>query len=215
MKKAILFFKRTDETIFEQLEFFKRSSAYEEFWDKLDSLSGGQGKIVAQVLSVVLVLLPFVIAMFFWWENLTLKNSLEVRRKITQTIYDYKAKNNVVMPLKSSGASGMPLKSKEDFVGIINISPGKNQDITIKKIKNKKISKNLGRSRVLLSFQNFTTDSLVNMLKNLSYQHKARVSQVHIKKDKVLKTLGGEMELIFYSVGETVEKDKNEAKKNK
>ena len=207
--KISFLFKNMDKMIFEQIDSFKNSPAYDEIWDKLESLSGGQGKTVFQILSVMVVLLPFMITTIFWWGNSSLKDSLDARREITKIIHDYKLKNAIAVPLKSAGTSAVPLKSKEDFTRILNISSGQKESVKIKKIKSKKISKNLGRSRVLLSFQNLTTGALMSMLKNAYSRHKARVSNINIKKDKVLKTLNGEMELIFYSAGVPKGKKKN------
>ena len=199
MDKISDYFKRMDKMVFEQFDLLKNSSIYEDLWDKLDSLSGGQGKFVAQVLSVIIVLFPLLVALIVWWGNSDLKETLATKRQIEQTVYKYKSKKTVITPLKLAGSSRSSLKSKEDFIRILNISPDKEKDVKIEKIALKKISKDMGRSRVILSFQDLTTNSLMEMIKNLAYQHKAKVSNIKIKKDKILKTLKGEVELLFYS----------------
>ena len=206
IRKVSLLFKRIDEKIIERLELFRQSSVYEELWDKMESLSNGQGKIFAQVVSVVIISLPLLIAFAFWRGNVGLKQSLEAKREIAQIIYNYKSKKAVAVPLKSSGTSQVSLKSKEDFLRIINMPSEEKKKMRIKTIKVKRVSKALGRSRVIMSFQNITTSSLMGAIKNLVYQHKARVSNIHIKRDKILKTLQGEVELIFYSATTSVEK---------
>ena len=100
------------------------------------------------------------------------------------------------------------MKTKEDFSRVLSASSDKSQRIKIEKIKFKKISKNMGRARVTLSFNNLTTGALVGMVKNLAHQYKVKVAQVRISKDEILKTLKGNMELVFYSAINLLENDK-------
>ena len=208
INKISLFFQRIDRMVFEQIDLFKKTSFYEEILDKIETVSQGQGKVFIQILSGVLILLPLVVTLIFWLGNIDLKNSLEVKKEISQTIYDYKRKNSISEPLKSKGISRNPLRTKEDFVNVMNALSSKKQNFQIEKITFKKISKKMGRSRVMLKFNNLTTGALFETMGGLIAQHKARVSHVRIRKDKILKTLKGEMELVFYSVIRSVSKDK-------
>ena len=208
INKISLFFKRIDQMIFEQFEFFKKSSIYEELWDKMESLSDGHGKIFAQLFSGIIILFPVAVVLIFWWGNFSLKKTLEIKKQISQTIYDYKAKQKISVPLKSSGISSVSLRSKEDFTRIFSMSLNKTQNMKIEEIKFKKISKNMGRSRVILSFNNITTGSLFGMIRNMTHQYKAKVAHIHVNKDKILKKLKGEVELVFYSLAGSTEKDK-------
>ena len=208
INKTSLFFKRIDKIIFEQIEFFKRTPFYEEFWERLESLSHGQGKIFAQALSGMVILMPLLVALIFWLGNSNLKNSLEVKKQISQTIHDYNRKLSVSAPLKSDGISHVPLRSKEDFTDVFNKFSDKKKNIKIERIKFKKISKKMGRAKVMLGFNNLTTGSLVGMIKNLAIQYKARVSHIHINKNEILKTLKGEVEFVFYSTIASTEKKK-------
>ena len=198
ISKISLYFKDIDKKIFEQLEFVNKSPVYEDFLDRLESFSDGRGKIVAMALAGGMVVLPLFVALMFWWGNSNLKESLDVKKNIAQTIHNYRSKEAVSLPLKSQRVSGALLKSKEDFLQAIRVPPDKKQRIVVEKLKYKRVSKGLGRSIVSLSFNNLTTKSLMDMMKNIVYQRKASVSRIHIEKDKVLKTLKGKIELIVY-----------------
>ena len=71
--KVSFFFNRVDKIFFEQIELFKKTSIYEEIWDRLESLTDGQGKIFAQALAGMVLLFPLFVALVFWWGNSSLK----------------------------------------------------------------------------------------------------------------------------------------------
>ena len=208
INKISLFFKNIDQWVFEQLEIFKKTSVYEELWDKLESLSEGQGKMFVQVLSGTIVLLPIVVVLIFWLENLNLKKALEVKKQISQTIYDYKRKQAISEPLKSNSVSKVSLSSKEDFIRVLEALSNKKQSFEIDKIEFEKISKSMGRSKVRIKFNNLGTSALVEMSRKLANQYKAKISHLYISKDKILKTLRGEIEVVFYSSIGSPEKEK-------
>ena len=206
--KISFFFKYIDKIIFEQLEVFKKTSTYEELWYRLESLSDGQGKMFIQILSGVIVLIPLFVALVLWRGNVGLKKTLEVKKQISYTIYDYKRKQAISGSLKFNNITKLPLGSKERFIEILETLSNKKQSFEIEKIAFKKISKSMGRSRAIVKFNNLETNSLIEMSRKLVSQYKAKISHVYISKDKILKTLKGEIELVFYSTVGSPEKEK-------
>ena len=207
INKINLYFKSIDKSIFEQLRFVNKSPIYEEFSDRLESVSDGRGKIIAMFLAGAIIIFPVLITLMFWWGNLSLKNSLQVKKGIAQVIHDYKLKEAVSIPLKSRETVGALPTNKEDFLRIVNLPLGKKKSVTVEKLKYKRISKSLGRSVASIRFNNLTTKTLVNMVENLVSQHKSKISRIRIEKDKVLKTLGGIIEIVIHGNLKTEKKD--------
>lgn len=207
ISKISLYCKRIDKKIFEQLGLVNKSPIYEDFLGGIESLSSGRGKLVAMVLAGVMIILPLFVALMFWWGNSSLKKNLEVKKDITQLIQDYKLKEAVSVPLKSQGIAGALSKTKEDFFRSINLSLEKKQSVIVEKLKYKRVSTRLGRSVISLNFGNFTTKALIDMIEKLVYRQKAKVSRIHIEKDKILKTLNGNIELIIHGIHRTKEED--------
>ena len=209
MNKISLYFKDIDKKIFEQLGLLSKLPLYEDFLDRIENLSDGRGKIITMALGGFIIVLPLFVALMFFWGNASLKQSLQVKKNIAQTIYDYKTKEVVSKPLKSARLAGALVKSKDNFLRSINLSPEQKRGVVVEKLKYKKVSKELGRSVISLSFNNFTTRTLVDMIKKITSQHKASVSRIHIEKDKTLKTLMGKIELIVHGTVKDKKKDKD------
>ena len=67
MEKAPSIFIKIDEFIFKKLDLLKSEGVFQKFNDGLSMLDEAQQKLVAQLITFGLILLPFVFVAILWW----------------------------------------------------------------------------------------------------------------------------------------------------
>jgi len=108
MKALMKLFKKIDQFIFVKLDLFKNDSSFQKFNDLKAHFNEEQQNTISQVIVFGVIIIPFIISGFIYWENYKIKRNIELKNQILEQVSllnsNHEALNNTSSQFISSAA---------------------------------------------------------------------------------------------------------------
>lgn len=200
MDKAKNIFIKIDEFIFQKIDLLKNDSSFQKFNEYLSGIEEDQQKILSQVLTFSLILLPYVVVAFLWWGNHQTKKNLEVKNQILEQIATLNGSRDTLNSVSSTYVSPMPINGREDLEARIvnmNSTTGIEQSkVQVLNFSQLSTSNTISKVEAQVSFRNFGTQDFSNFMSALVEQEKFKVMRIDLAKDAATNLLKGEVSLL-------------------
>jgi hypothetical protein len=115
MDKSKNIFIKIDEFIFQRIDLLKADGSFQKINDVLSGLEEEQQKLFAQLLTFSLLIIPFIIALIFWWGNHNIKKNIEVKNQILEQIASLSGNRDTLVSVSSTFVSPVPISDKGDL----------------------------------------------------------------------------------------------------
>lgn len=200
MDKAKNLFIKIDEFIFQKIDVLKNDSSFQKFNEYLSGIEEDQQKILSQVLTFSLILLPYLVVAFLWWGNHKTKKNLEVKNQILEQIATLNGSRDTLNTVSSTYVSPTPINGREDLEARIvnmNSTTGIDQSkVQVLNFSQLSTSNTISKVEALVSFKNFGTQDFSNFMSALVEQEKFKVMRIDLAKDAATNLLNGEVSLL-------------------
>jgi hypothetical protein len=201
--KKIPLFRKLDQTIFEKIDSFKKTPNYNIIQDFYNSLEEEQQKIFKGLIVLLIFLLPLGFIGLFWWQNNSLRDNLVLRTSIiskaNQIIGQSQALQEVtprVFSLNPIDGQSMMTSRLSSILSSSGIDLSK---IQVSNFISNQLSSTLLKSEANFSFNNVSTDELINIVMSMISREKFRVSAIDIKRNADTNMLQGQFHAIHFS----------------
>ena len=201
--KKIPLFRKLDQTIFEKIDSFKKTPNYNIIQDFYNSLEEEQQKIFKGLIVLLIFLLPLGFIGLFWWQNNSLRDNLVLRTSIiskaNQIIGQIQALQEVtprVFSLNPIDGQSMMTSRLSSILSSSGIDLSK---IQVSNFISNQLSSTLLKSEANFSFNNVSTDELINIVMSMISREKFRVSAIDIKRNADTNMLQGQFHAIHFS----------------
>lgn len=200
MDKAKNLFIKIDEFIFQKIDVLKNDSSFQKFNEYLSGIEEDQQKILSQVLTFSLILLPYLVVAFLWWGNHKTKKNLEVKNQILEQIATLNGSRDTLNTVSSTYVSPTPINGREDLEARIvnmNSTTGIDQSkVQVLNFSQLSTSNTISKVEALVSFKNFGTQDFSNFMSALVEQEKFKVMRIDLAKNAATNLLNGEVSLL-------------------
>lgn len=200
-------FRPIDEAIFKAVDEIKGNPQIGKISDEIAALPENQQKIVNQILSILLILLPFLIVIMLFTQNATQKKNIAVKNEIIRLLTETNQKNNELALTSRHIIGTGTINEIGDLQRLIRSSlssRGASPDaITITDFDQTNAGDSLTRTVATLNFTNLTTQNFTAVLQDLLTQQKMKISALQIEKTIEQKLIQGSLEIYHFSkIGE-------------
>ena len=206
MKKREHVFKLIDEYLFKQVDLAKSSQFTQKLNEQLSVLSQSQQKYLNQALNLILLLVPFFIVIVIFFGNRSLRNEIEIKQEIFETINTYTNKRVNVDNLSKSVLSPRQIKSGPDLQSAIGMSlsrvGGDGSKVQVGFFDQINPSAAIVHSRAQVKFKNLTMSELTGLFSALKRDLKVSIEKMDINVFGDEKLLQGFVEISHYSKGQ-------------
>ena len=162
MEKSSNIFIKIDEFIFKKLDFLKNDGVFQKFNDTLSNLDEAQQKLVAQITTFTLILIPFLFVIFLWWGNSQTKKTLEIKKQIIEQIALFDGNQNALNNISANYLSPSAIGSQEDLDNRIRNILSQNaidqEKVTVSNFQQASRSSTVAKVEADLNFTNFGTN---------------------------------------------------------
>lgn len=203
MPKFNSLFRPIDELIFKAVDEIKGQPQLSKLTDELAALPEAQQKIINQLFSSLLVLLPLVVVVILFNQNANQKSNIAIKQEIIRLITDTNQKSNeIALSSRHIVGSGV-INSMSDLQRLVRsslTSRGSTPDaVTITEFDQVNAGESLTRTIATLNFSNLSTQNFTGLLQDLLTQQKMKVSAIQIEKRGEQKLLHGSLEIYHFS----------------
>lgn len=200
MDKAKNLFIKIDEFIFQKIDVLKNDSSFQKFNEYLSGIEEDQQKILSQVLTFSLILLPYMLVAFLWWGNHKTKKNIEVKNQILEQIATLNGSRDTLNTVSATYVSPTPINGREDLEARIvnmNSTTGIEQSkVQVLNFSQLSTSNTISKVEALVGFKNFGTQDFSNFMSSLVEQEKFKVMRIDLAKDAATNLLNGEVSLL-------------------
>jgi hypothetical protein len=199
----IPFFKKIDQAIFDRINKFKQTSNYNQIQDFYNGLDEEQQKVFKGASILSLFALPLLFLSLLWWQNGKLKNDLDLRKKIVARANEILGKKQGLQEVKFNVISDSPIDSDSMMTtrlsSLLSSSGVELSKIQVREFNSSSVSTDVLRSEADFSFNNVSTDELMNIFIAMIQREKFRISEVSIKRNADSNLLTGKFHAIHFS----------------
>ena len=200
MEKSSNIFIKIDEFIFKKLDLLKNDGVFQKFNDALSNLDEAQQKLVAQITTFTLILIPFLFALFLWWGNSQTKKTLEIKKQIIEQIALFDGNQNALNNISANYLSPSAIGSQEDLDNRIRNILSQNaidQDkVTVTNFQQTSTSSTVAKVEADLNFTNFGTNDFSIFMRTLVERERLKITKVDLTKNKETNLLQGTISLM-------------------
>ncbi len=193
-------FKKFDLFVFEKIDKFKKTPNYNFVSDFYNSLDEEQQKALKISVIGLIILLPTFFIFFLHWQNTKLKDDLNLRTQIISKANQIIGQKKSLEEIRYNVLSQNPIDSDSMMTSklsqLLSNTGIDLSKIQVKDFKSEQISSELNRSEGKVSFNNLTTDELMNLLTNLIQIEKFKISSINISRNSTTNLLQGYFEAI-------------------
>ena len=200
MEKSKNVFIKIDEFIFQKLDFLKTEGSLHKINELISGFDEPEQKIVAQVMTFTLIMIPYLFVIFFWWGNHKMRVNLDVKSQIIEQISTLNGNKDTKAVLSSTYLAQSAIQSTEELSGKIksllaanNIEQSKVQVVNFTQIST---TSTIAKIEATLNFQSFGTQDFSNFMRVLMDQEKFKIVRINLEKNKTTNLLNGNISLM-------------------
>lgn len=203
-KGKIPFFKKVDKAIFERIDKFKQTPNYNSVQDFYNGMEEEQQKAFKGVMILALLALPSVLLATLWWQNNKVREELNLRTSIITKAQEILGQNQGIREIGPQIFSQNPIDSDSMMTSrlgnMLQSSAIDLSKIIVKDFETSMISSGIMRSEANFSFNNLSTDELMNVFTNMIRNEKFRIQDVSINRNPDTNMLQGQFHAIHFSL---------------
>lgn len=193
-------FIKIDEFIFQKLDLLRADGSFQKINELITTLDENQQKIVAQVLTFSLILIPYMVVATLWWGNHFSKKRLEVKNQILEQISMLNGNKGSLMQVSSTYLAPTPIQSQEDLDNKIrNLMSSVNIDqkkISVHNFSQLSTSSAVAKVEASISFKEFGTQDFSSFMSTLVEKERFKITRISMTKNNTTSLLSGEISLI-------------------
>ena len=201
--KKIPLFQKLDQIIFEKIDKFKLTPNYNIIQDFYNGLEEDQQKLFKGIIILLIFLVPLSFIGLFWWQNNSLKEGLALRTTIISKANQVIGQNQALAELTPRVFSSNPIDGQSMMTSrLSNILSSSGVDLSkiqVANFQSNKISNSVLKAEADFSFNNLSTDELMNIFMAMISREKFRISELNIKRNSDTNMLTGKFHGIHFS----------------
>lgn len=201
--KSLPLFHKIDHLIFDRIDKFKLTPNYNPIQDFYNGLEEEQQKVFKGIVILLIFLVPAVLLTGIWWQNDKLKTNLAMRTSIISKANQIIGQSQSLQEITPRVFSPNPIDGQSMMTSrlssILSSTGVDLSKIQVSNFNSSKISSNVMKSDAKFSFNNVSTDELMNTLMTMITREKFRISQIEIKRNSDTNMLQGSFQAIHYS----------------
>lgn len=196
-------FKKIDKALFEKINQFKLTPSYNSLQDFYNALEEDQQRLLKAIVILILFLLPVMFVGFAWWQNNSLQDDLNIRISIIKKANEIIGQKQSLRDISPEILSESPIDGESMMTSrLSNLLSSASIDLS--KIKTSgyegsMISNSIMRSESDFSFNNLSTDELMNLFTAMIQREKFRIESVNITRNAENNLLQGKFHAIHLS----------------
>ncbi len=191
-------FKTIDNFLFQKIDIIIQQQFYTNLIDTLGNLNDKSRRVMRELIGIVIVSIPVMIAVFIFILNMNLKNDIENKKEVLQLTNsiiskekEYSRKSRFVFTNKRITTKNALNSSINSLLRKVKISP---RNVTVKNFVNDD-STRIIRNTADLKFNQLSTNNIVDLIQKLVSTEKMKISSLTVKKDKKTKLLFGNIKI--------------------
>lgn len=196
-------FKKIDQSAFDRLDKFKQTQNYTNIQDLYNGLEEEQQKVLKGGIIAGLLIIPLLFLAFIWWQNTNLKEDLDLRKQIISQANEILGQKQGLQDVKFGIISGSPIDSDSMMVsrlsGLLGGAAIDMSKIQVKDFEANPVSNEVMKTEANFTFNNFSTDELMNLLSAMIQREKFRISEISITRNPQTNFLQGKFHAIHFS----------------
>lgn len=200
MEKSKNIFIKIDEFIFQKIDLLKTDGSFQKLGEVFAGLEEEQQKLLAQILTFTLLIIPYLFVMTLWWGNHKAKKNIEVKNQILEQIATLDGNKDALVNVSSTYVAPVAITGQEDLNNKIKnlMSTGSidQNKVHVLSFNQLSTSNTIAKIEAVLSFQNFGTQDFSNFMRALVEQEKFKVTKINLTKDRTSNLLRGEVSLM-------------------
>lgn len=201
--KSLPLFHKIDHLIFDKIDKFKLTPNYNPIQDFYNGLEEEQQKVFKGIVILLIFIVPTIILTTIWWQNDKLKNNLALRTSVISKANQIIGQSQGLQEITPRVFSANPIDGQSMMTSrlssILSSTGIDLAKIQVSNFNSIKISSNVMKSDAKFSFNNVSTDELMNILMTMISREKFRISQIEIKRNSDTNMLQGNFQAIHYS----------------
>lgn len=200
MEKASSIFIKIDDFIFKKLDLLKNEGVFQKFNDALSMLDEAQQKLVAQLITFGLILLPFVFVAVLWWGNSQTKKSLEIKKQIVEQVAIFEGNQSTLNNISASYLSPSAILGRDDLDNKVRNIMSQNaidqQKVTVTDFQVASSSSAVAKVEAVLTFKDFGTSDFSSFMRSMVESERFKILSINMTKIKETNLLQGTMKLM-------------------
>ena len=193
-------FLKLDEFFFQKIDLLKTEGVFQKFDDLTANLNESQQKIIVQVITFTLVLLPYAFVAVLWWENFQTKKNLDIKKQIIDQIAMFDGNKGTLNNLSSNYLAPSPINSQVDLDNKIRNIMSQNsintQKVSIEKFNTSSSSTNMTKIEADLKFMDFGTADFSNFVRGMIESDKFKITKISLDKKVETSLLQGTISIM-------------------
>ncbi len=200
MEKSSSIFIKIDDFIFKKLDMLKNEGVFQKFNDTLSMLDEAQQKLIAQITTFGLILLPFIFVAVLWWGNSQTKKSIEIKKQIIEQIALFEGNQQALNNISSSYLSPSAIIGRDDLDNKIRNIMSQNaidqEKVSIKDFQVASTSGAVAKIEAEISFKDFGTSDFSSFMRSMVESERFKILSINMTKIKETNLLQGKMKLM-------------------
>ena len=200
---SVPLFKKIDREIFGRIDKFKLSPSYNGIQDFYNGLEEDQQKVFKAVTILLLILLPIAFLGTLLWQNNAIKEDLGTRVALVAKANEIIGQSQGLQDVSPQILSNNPIDGESMMTSrLSNLLSASGVDLSkfqVRDFKGDMISSNVMRSEADFSFNNLSTDELMNAFTSMIQREKFKIESVEIKRNADTNLLQGKFHAIHFS----------------
>lgn len=196
-------FKRIDETLFKQIDILKSNRVYQAALSKLSEFPEAQQRLVGQILTFSVIVVPLAIFIVTFVGNYELRQEIEMRKNILNLIHQYASQKSQLIEIGNNISSPFDILTNADATtmikGILDKKKIDAKKVVVENFQLGTALKGLSMAEADINFKEFSINDLTNFLQVLLQEKRSKVAKLSIQKDTNNNFLSGVIHIIHYS----------------
>lgn len=203
MTKIGSVFKSIDEAIFKAVEEVKGQPQIQKLIDEVKALPEEQQKIINHSLSILVILTPIFLTLFFFWQNAVQRSNIETRQLILQEVAENSKKKNQLELTGRNIIGPGEINELSDLQRLVRSalsSRGVTADsVTVTDFYQSSAGEGLTQTSATLNFSALSTQDLTSLFQDLIQRQKVKISALQVEKKEQNNLLDGSFEIYHFS----------------
>jgi hypothetical protein len=196
-------FKKMDRLIFQQIDVFKTTPNYTTFQDFYQGLDEDQQKAFRVSVVIATFVIPLLLMSFLWWQNLSLKQEIELRSSIVNKAQEILGQNMGLRQVAPRVLSANPIDSQSMMTSrLSNLLTGIGVDLSkiqVTQFDKTEITSGILRSEAMINFNNFSTAEMTNLLNTMIARERFKIASLEVKRNQNSSLLQGQFQAVHFS----------------
>lgn len=197
-KKSI--FAQLDEFLFSKLDIIANDTVVQKYNDAISALDENAQKIITQIITFALIIIPFVIALFFWIGNSSLRKDIEVKKNILDQIAIFEGNKSTLSSVSATRLSPRAITSKSELENrirnLLSLSSIEQSKVQVFEFNQVSTSSSIAKAEAELAFTSFGTRDFSRFISALLENEKFKILNIDLKKNNETNLLSGKIKLM-------------------